>query len=68
MISFFISLPIGVNVSEKHEEGMANSAPEKTNLKTKVIVSFLISFVPASLIYLVIEKKLFDNIFNNYVL
>ena len=68
MISFFISLPIGVNVSEKHEAGMANSAPDKTNLKTKVIISFLISFVPASLIYWVIEKKLFDNFFNNYIL
>ena len=42
MISFFISLPIGVNVSEHHEEGLANSAPNKTNLKTKVIISFLI--------------------------
>ena len=68
MISFFISLPIGVNVSENHEEGMANSAPDKTNLKTKVIISFLISFVPASLIYWVIEKKLFDNLLNNYIL
>ena len=68
MISFFISLPIGVNVSEKHEEGMANSAPDKTNLKTKVIISFLISFLRASLLYWVIEKKIFDNIFNNYIL
>ena len=68
MILFFISLPIGVNVSEQHEEGLANSAPDKTNLKTKVIISFLISFIPASLIYWMIEKKLFDNFFNNYIL
>ena len=68
MISFFISLPIGVNVSEHHEEGLANSAPDKTNLKTKVTISFLISFIPTSLIYWVIEKKLFDNFFNNYIL
>ena len=68
MISFFISLPIGVNVSEHHEKGFANSAPDKTNLKTKVIISFLISFIPASLIYWVIEKKLFHNFFNNYIL
>ena len=68
MISFFISLPIGVNVSERHEEGLANSAPDKTNLKTKVIISFFILSIPASLIYWVIEKKLFDNFFNNYVL
>ena len=68
MILFFISLPIGVNVSEQHEEGFANSAPDRTNLKIKVLISFLISFIPASLIYWVIEKKLFDNFFNNYVL
>ena len=68
MISFFFSLPIGVNVSEHHEVGLANSAPNKTNLKTKVIISFLISFIPASLIYWVIEKKLFYNFFNNYFL
>ena len=67
MILFFISLPIGIRVSEDHEEGFANSAPDKTNLKIKVIISFLISFIPASLIYWVIEKKLFDNFFNNYI-
>ena len=67
MILFFISLPIGVNVSEHHEEGFANSAPDKTNLKSKVIISFFISFLPASLIYWVIEKKLFYNFFNNYI-
>ena len=68
MISFFISLPIGINVADHHEEGLANSAPDKTNLKRKVIISFLISFIPASLIYWVIEKKIFDNFFNNYIL
>ena len=68
MILFFISLPISVKVSEHHEEGFANSAPDKTNLKTKVIISYIISFIPASLIHWVIEKKLFDNFFNNYIL
>ena len=67
MISFFIALPIGVNVSEQNEEGLANSAPDKTDLKTKVVISFLISFIPASLIYWVIEKKLLDNYFNSYI-
>ena len=43
MISFFISLPIGVNVSEHHEEGLANSAPDKTNLKTKPNILFIMS-------------------------
>jgi predicted secreted protein len=68
MILFFISLPIGVNIAEHHEEGFANSAPDKTNLKIKVIASFLISFVPACLIYWVVEKKLFYNFFYNNIL
>ena len=44
MISFFISLPIGVNVSEHHEEGLANSAPDKTNLKTKINLGLFYSW------------------------
>ena len=61
MILFFVFLPIGVNVSEHHEEGFANSAPDKTNLKTKVIASFIISFIPSSVIYWAVEKELFNN-------
>ena len=57
MILFFISLPLGVNISDHHEEGFANSAPDKTNLKIKVSASFLISFIPASIIYWVVEKN-----------
>ena len=68
MILFFIFLPIGINVSENHEEGFANSAPDKTNLKIKVFASFLISFIPASAIYWVVENKIFNNLFNFYFL
>tara|TARA_B100000941_G_C28022739_1_gene310871 strand:- start:235 stop:483 length:249 start_codon:yes stop_codon:yes gene_type:complete len=68
MILFFIFLPIGVNVSDHHKEGFANSAPDKTNLKMKVIASFLISFIPASIIYWVVEKELFDNFFKSNIL
>ncbi len=64
MILFFISLPIGVNISEHHKEGLANSAPDKTNLKIKVVASFLISFIPTSIVYWLIEKELFNNFFN----
>ena len=68
MILFFILLPIGLKVSENHEEGFANSAPDKTNLKMKVIGSFLISFIPASIIYWIVENKLFINLFTNNLL
>ena len=68
MILFFISLPIGINVSEHHEKGFATSSPDKTNLKTKVFVSFLISFIPASIIYWVVEKEFFNNFFYSNIL
>ena len=68
MVLFFISLPIGINISDDHEEGFANSAPDKTNLKIKVFASFLISFIPASIVYWVVEKKIFNNFFYNNIL
>ena len=68
MILFFISLPIGVNISNHHQEGFANSAPDKTNLKIKVIASFFISFIPASITYWIVEKKIFNNFFYNNIL
>ena len=68
MILFFISLPIGINISNDHKKGFANSAPDKTNLKIKVTTSFLISFIPASIIYWVVEKKLFNNYFYDIIL
>ena len=68
MILFFIFLPMGVNISEHHKEGFASSAPDKTNLKIKVIASFLISFIPASIIYWIVEKELLIGFLNNNML
>ena len=68
MILFFIFLPIGINVYEHHEEGLANSAPAKTYLKIKVFASFFISFIPASIIYWLVEKNFFNNFFYNNIL
>ena len=68
LIVFFISLPIGVNISKNHQEGFANSAPNKTYLKIKIISSFFISFIPASIIYWIVEKELFKNFFSNNIL
>ena len=68
MILFFISLPIGINISQHHKDGFASSAPDKTNLKIKFTASFLISFIPASIIYWVVEKEIFNNFFNNDML
>ena len=65
MILFFVTLPIGINIPKNHNKGFANSAPEKTNLKKKVIVSFLISFIPSCIIYWIVEKELFHYFFDN---
>ena len=42
MIVFFMSLPIGINVSRDSELGNANSAPIKTHLKLKVLICTII--------------------------
>ena len=52
MIVFFMSLPIGVNVSKESIPGNANSAPVKTNLKAKFFYS---TFITLPLTYLVIS-------------
>ena len=52
MIVFFMSLPIGVNVSKESIPGNANSAPVKTNLKAKFFYSTIITL---PLTYLVIS-------------
>ena len=57
MIIFFMSLPIGISVSENLEIGNANSAPSKTNLKLKILFSTLISTIPTYFIYWLIETE-----------
>ena len=57
MIIFFMSLPIGISVSENLEIGNANSAPIKTHLKLKVLFSTLISIIPTYLIYWLIDTE-----------
>ena len=57
MIVFFMSLPFGISISDNLEIGNANSAPSKTHLKVKVLFSTLISIIPTSLIYWLIETK-----------
>ena len=59
MIVFFISLPIGINVSKEFIPGNANSAPVKTNLKAKFFYSILIAL---PLTYLVISLVKNDTI------
>ena len=65
LIVFFMSLPFGVEVVENPEEGNANSAPIKTNLKLKFILSFLISLLPSLFIYWIVEYGLLENFIKN---
>tara|TARA_A100001015_G_C14926622_1_gene686633 strand:+ start:856 stop:1098 length:243 start_codon:yes stop_codon:yes gene_type:complete len=65
LIVFFMSLPFGVKVSDQPEKGNANSAPIKTNLKVKFILSFLIAFVPSIFTYWIVEQGLLQNFVEN---
>ena len=65
LIVFFMSLPIGIKVSDEPEKGNANSAPIKTNLKLKFLLSFLIAFFPSIFIYWIVEKGFLQNFIEN---
>ena len=65
LIVFFMSLPFGVKVVENPEEGNANSAPIKTNIKLKFILSFLISFLPSICIFWIVDYGLLENFIKN---
>ena len=56
MIVFFISLPIGINVSKELIPGNANSAPVKTNLKAKFFYSILIALPLSYLVILLVKN------------
>ena len=55
LIIFFIFLPIGIEIPDNHEFGHANSSPKKTYLFLKFTISFLTSFIIASIFYYFIE-------------
>ena len=65
LIVFFMTLPFGIKVSDQPEKGNANSAPIKTNLKFKFILSFLIAFVPSIFTYWIVEQGLLQNFVEN---
>jgi len=65
LIVFFMSLPLGIRVSDQPEKGNANSAPIKTNLKPKFLLSFLIAFFPSIFIYWIVEQGLLQNFVEN---
>ena len=44
-IIFFISLPIKISVPVKAEEGHASSAPNKTYIEYKVVITTAISLI-----------------------
>ncbi len=65
LIVFFMSLPFGIKVSDQPEIGNANSAPIKTNLKIKFLLSFLIAFFPSIFIYWIVDQGLLQNFVEN---
>ena len=65
MIVFFISLPIGINVSKELIPGNANSAPVKTNLKAKFFYSIIITLPLTYLVILLVKNDLICNFINS---
>ena len=65
MVVFFMSLPIGVNVSKEFIPGNANSAPVKTNLKAKFFYSTFITLPLTYLVILLVENNFFVTFMNN---
>ena len=65
MIVFFMSLPIGVNVSKEFIPGNANSAPVKTNLKAKFICSTIITLPLAYLVITLVKNNFIVNFINS---
>ena len=55
LIFFFIFLPLGIEIPEKHEFGHANSSPKKTYLLLKIVLSFVSSLMDTN------DKTIFNN-------
>ena len=66
IIIFFMSLPIGINVSRDPELGNAKSAPTKTHLKLKVLLCTIISLAPTYLIYWLVKTEYLFLIIQNF--
>lgn len=52
LVLFFVLMPIGINVPLKFQKGNADSAPDKHYIFIKIIISFLLSLIIASIFYL----------------
>ena len=66
MIVFFMSLPIGVNVSKESIPGNANSAPMKTNLKAKFFYSTIITLPLTYLVISLVENNFIVTFINSF--
>ena len=65
MIVFFMSLPIGVNISKESIPGNAKSAPIKTNLKAKFFYSTIITLPLTYLVILLVENNFIVTFINS---
>ena len=55
LIFFFIFLPIGLEIPEKHEFGHANSSPKKSYLFLKFVLSLITSLISSLIFYYFIK-------------
>ena len=66
MIVFFMSLPFAIRSPDEHIKGHANSAPEKSNIRLKFIISLVVSFIPTFLIYWIVKSDLLITFISNF--
>lgn len=66
-IILYTTLPFSVKTSNAPKVGLADSAPEKTNLGIKFTVTSIISFIITYLIVVIIENGYLKSLIEKYL-
>lgn len=60
---FYIALTIRVKVPEEQSQGHATSAPQKPNIKKRILLTSLVTFIPWGIIVLLISQGFLEDLF-----
>ena len=66
-IVFFMALPFKAEITKKPEKGHADSAPTKTHLGIKFLITSLISIILTAIIMHIINKGIFIKFIEDYL-
>lgn len=61
-ISFFIVLPIGVQIEQKVEKGHANSAPRNPRIFFKIAITTIITLLLLAILIYLVENDYLDHL------